>query len=51
MLIDLNFLFRFSKTIMMLWGIWQGKGKPPFNAFFEPFTTQMNKLYKGGPGC
>ncbi|XP_020622265.1 uncharacterized protein LOC110059888 [Orbicella faveolata] len=41
---------RFSKTNMMLWGIWQGKGKPPFNAFFEPFATQMNKLYKEG-GC
>jgi len=33
---------------MMLWGIWQGKGKPPFNAFFEPFTSQMNQLYKEG---
>lgn len=40
--------FRFSKRNMLLWGIWQGKGKPPFNAFFEPFTTQMNKLYKEG---
>lgn len=32
----------------MLWGIWQGKGKPPFNAFFEPFTSEMNKLYREG---
>lgn len=33
---------------MLLWGIWQGKGKPPFNAFFDPFTSEMNKLYNEG---
>ena len=35
----------------MLWGIWQGKGKPPFNTFFEPFTSEMSKLYNEGKCC
>ena len=35
----------------MLWGIWQGKGKPPFNSFFDPFTSEMSKLYNEGKCC
>lgn len=35
----------------MLWGIWQGKGKPSFNTFFEPFTSEMSKLYNEGKCC
>ena len=42
------FIFRFSKQNMLMWGIWQGKGKPPFNVYFEPFATQMAKLYNDG---
>ena len=45
------FFFRFSKRNMMLWGIWQGKGKPPFNSFFEPFTSEMSKLHNEGKCC
>ncbi|XP_015747175.1 PREDICTED: uncharacterized protein LOC107326937 isoform X1 [Acropora digitifera] len=39
---------RFSKRNMMLWGIWQGKGKPSFNTFFETLITEMSKLYNEG---
>lgn len=31
-----------------MWGIWQGKGKPAFNVYFEPFATEMTKLYNDG---
>lgn len=33
---------------MLIWGIWQGKGKPPFNVYFEPFATEMIDLYENG---
>lgn len=36
---------------MLLWGIWQGKGKPPFNSFFDPFTSEMSELYNEGKCC
>lgn len=39
---------RFSKQNMLMWGIRQGKGKPPFNVYFEPFATQMTNLYNDG---
>ncbi|KAK3731182.1 hypothetical protein QZH41_019239, partial [Actinostola sp. cb2023] len=39
---------RFSKQNMLMWGIWQGKGKPPFNVYFEPFAVHMSELYKEG---
>lgn len=41
-------VFRFSKQNMLMWGIWQGKGKPPFNTFFEPFAHEMTCLYEKG---
>lgn len=31
-----------------MWGIWQGKGKPPFNVYFEPFASEMIHLYQQG---
>ena len=33
---------------MLMWGIWQGKGKPPFNVYFEPFASEMTHLYQQG---
>ncbi|XP_044168176.1 uncharacterized protein LOC122952196 [Acropora millepora] len=39
---------RFSKQNMLMWGIWQGKGKPPFNVYFEPFASEMTHLYQQG---
>lgn len=46
---------RFSKQNMLMWGIWQGKGKPPFHVYFEPFASEMVHLYDEGlqvkPDC
>ena len=33
---------------MILAGIWQGKGKPPFYQYMSAFSEQMNKLYHKG---
>lgn len=44
----LYLFFRFSKQNMLMWGIWQGKGKPPFNVYFEPFASEMMQLYEQG---
>lgn len=33
---------------MLMWGIWQGKGKPHFNVYFEPFASEMVHLYQEG---
>ena len=29
---------------MILWGLWQGKGKPNFSTFFEVFTDDLTHL-------
>lgn len=39
---------RFSRDNILLVGIWQGKGKPPFQAFFKIFSEYMNSLFKEG---
>lgn len=33
---------------MLMRGIWQGKGKPPFHVYFEPFASEMVHLYDEG---
>ncbi len=35
---------RFAKKNMILWGLWQGKGKPRFSTFFEVFTDDLIQL-------
>lgn len=35
---------RFAKKNMILWGLWQGKGKPRFSTFFEVFTDDLINL-------
>ena len=35
---------RFAKKNMILWGLWQGKGKPRFSTFFEVFTDDLIHL-------
>ena len=45
---DVTPVFRFSKQNILMWGIWQGKGKPPFNVYFEPFASEMTHLYQQG---
>ncbi|CAC5402567.1 unnamed protein product [Mytilus coruscus] len=39
---------RFVKKNMVLWGLWQGQGKPKMNTFFFPFVKEMIDLYNIG---
>lgn len=39
---------RFLKKNMILWGLWQGQGKPKMNTFFFPFVKEMRTLYNEG---
>ena len=39
---------RFSKKNMILWGIWQGVGKPKMNMFLRPLVTDSVDLYENG---
>lgn len=39
---------RFSRKNILLVGIWQGKGKPPFKEFFRIFSQDMNSLFNDG---
>lgn len=41
-------LYRFFKKNMLMWGIWLGKGKPPFHVYFEPFASEMVHLFDEG---
>ncbi|KAL5020963.1 hypothetical protein ScPMuIL_000118 [Solemya velum] len=39
---------RFSKKNMLLWGVWQGVGKPNMNMFLKPLVSDLVALYKNG---
>lgn len=39
---------RFARHNIILAGIWQGRGKPPFQQFMEAFTAQMDDLFSKG---
>ena len=39
---------RFSRENMLLVGLWQGKGKPPFCLYMKAFSEEMNKLFHDG---
>ena len=39
---------RFARSNMILVGVWQGKGKPPFKQYFEAFTKEMNNIQAEG---
>ena len=41
---ELSPALRFSRDNIILPGIWQGKGKPPFQHFIEAFSNELNKL-------
>ena len=41
-------MMRFSKKNMVLWGVWQGKGKPKFQTYFKPFVKQIISLRNEG---
>lgn len=39
---------RFSKKNLVLWGLWQGKGKPVMSTFLPPFLCSAQSLRKQG---
>jgi hypothetical protein len=39
---------RFLKKNMILWGVWQGAGKPKMNMFLRPLVTDLLQLYTDG---
>ena len=40
--------FRFQCRNVALWGLWQGKGKPPVYPFLKPFTQELLNLSQEG---
>ncbi|WAR10349.1 hypothetical protein MAR_035425, partial [Mya arenaria] len=45
---ELNPRARFSRQNPLLIGIWQGKGKPPFQSYLKGVSSQLNHLYSEG---
>ncbi|VDI08666.1 Hypothetical predicted protein [Mytilus galloprovincialis] len=41
-------VLRFSRRNMIIWGIWQSKGKPVFRTFLQPFIEHMIDLKDNG---
>ena len=41
-------VMRFSRRNMIIWGVWQSKGKPVFRTFLQPFIEHMNQLRTDG---
>ncbi|KAH3755223.1 hypothetical protein DPMN_189913 [Dreissena polymorpha] len=39
---------RFLMKNVIVWGIWQGRGKPVFRTFLKPLTTELNSLHHNG---
>jgi len=39
---------RFTRKNMLLWGVWQGQGKPKMNMFLRPLITDLTDLYQNG---
>lgn len=39
---------RFNKKNMLLWGVWQGIGKPKMNMFLRPLVRDLLDLYQDG---
>ena len=39
---------RFARGNMLLAGIWQGRGKPPFEQYLTAFSGEMNRLFQDG---
>lgn len=45
---ELSPAVRFARENIIIAGIWQGKGKPPFKQFLEKFTGEINQLLENG---
>ena len=39
---------RFLRKNMILWGVWQGAGKPNMTVFLTPLVQDLNRLYTDG---
>ena len=39
---------RFQRKNMVLWGVWQGSGKPHMTTFLKPLIEDLQKLYSTG---
>ncbi|VDI25225.1 Hypothetical predicted protein [Mytilus galloprovincialis] len=39
---------RFTRKNMVLWGIWQGCGKPQMNMFLRPLVEDLSQLFQRG---
>lgn len=39
---------RFLRKNMILWGVWQGAGKPNMTMFLTPLVQDLNSLYSNG---
>lgn len=39
---------RFLRKNMLLWGVWQGNGKPKMNMFLHPLVLDLLELYNNG---
>ena len=38
---------RFLTQNLVIWGLWQGKGKPNFKTYLQPLVDELNKLQEG----
>ena len=39
---------RFARENILLLGLWQGRGKPPFQSFLSTFANEMKKMFHDG---
>ncbi|WAR08784.1 LOW QUALITY PROTEIN: hypothetical protein MAR_018742 [Mya arenaria] len=42
---------RFATQNVLLWGLWQGIGKPVFRPYLKPMVDELNVIYKQGLDC
>ena len=48
---DAPFSYRFHCKNIILWGVWQGRGKPQTITFMLPFVETMKDLAAKGIFC
>ena len=45
---ELSPSLRFARENLIIAGLWQGKGKPPFKLYFSTFATEIKSLFTEG---
>ena len=45
---EINSNERFLNKNVILWGVWQGRGKPPTMSFLEPFVKELKEITEAG---